>query len=140
MVDISADLVSAFIPDLLPSPLPIPSSRSSSRYLRSRQILLQETIVDEILGPENENIPRIQQWVRTMFQTEPKIASQILTRVLPSPVQLEENALRADSSVNNTLVIIDQATQNSILPGFALPSPKESIKSKFRIPRYAPLK
>ena len=103
-----AACVSQLFPTVLPEDkiLHLLQSRSLPRH---RQILLQETLLDAILGPKDEYIPRLQQWLNDQATAEPKIYSNILLRLLPPNT---ETPTVQNQEINNTLVIVDQINQS----------------------------
>lgn len=104
------------------NPVPETNIPQLLRKGRSRQTKLQEVLLDEILGPNNENVSRLRAWISEQAQSNPKIYAQIVTRLLPP----NNDEPLATTTIQNTLVIIDQKETAPIPPSTAGSNPEQS--------------
>lgn len=131
---IMPDITDLFNP--IPPEASIPKLLSQKTLSRHKRQLLEETLLNEILGPNGEHIHRLTTWLNEQATANPKIYAQILTRLLPPPS--DENTTA--HSISNTLVIVDQTNKTSDLIGPEkqpkLPQTnQEPISAAFSLPK-----
>lgn len=103
-----------------------PDNKPYKEATHSRASLLQQLLFDSLLGETPQEQLEVKTWLKALRITHPKLYIQLLTRLLPKEIQLNNN----DKPLA-TLFIVDQSTntinQQNNQP--TLPNPESKIIS-----------
>lgn len=82
-----------------------PENRPYKEATHSRASLLQQLLFDSLLGETPQEQLEVRTWLKALRITHPKLFIQLLTRLLPKEIQLNNN----DKPLA-TLFLVDQST------------------------------